>query len=267
MDSTLDVTGVSTLTGDLIVNGGDITNAVTANANNIFATSTGKTTLGGGAIDMGATTTATTIKGTLNVVEAVTLDSTLDVTGVSTLTDSLKANGSLNWFGCKKFQSFAGSLASIGDGSTPFTDNDVLVELGTLDTTVPAGHVAATKFFIDKVVIGITTAAGQPLPANMNLSATSGTLANDAVSAGTEIVGAGVASFNPRISATDAVTEIDIDMNATAGLFHVFAPNITSPIASKYLYLCQSSIDPTPGGLNADATAGRFTVMLEYTLY
>ena len=173
----------------------------------------------------------------------------------------LNANAALNWFGCKKFHSFAGTLASIGDGITPFADNNVLVELGTLDTSVPSGHVAATKFFIDKVVIGITTAAGQALSANINLSATSGTAPNTPISTGTEIVGAGVASFNPRISATDAVNEIDIDMNATAGLFHVFTPNITADVASKYLYLCATT------ALNADATAGRFTVMMEYTLY
>ena len=77
---TLDVTGVTTLTGDLISNGGDITNATAANANNIFATSTGKTTLGGGAVDLGASGSATTVKGTLNIDEAVTLDTTLDVT-------------------------------------------------------------------------------------------------------------------------------------------------------------------------------------------
>ena len=80
LGGTLDVTGVTTLTGDLISNGGDITNATAANANNIFATSTGKTTLGGGAVDLGASGSATTVKGTLNIDEAVTLDTTLDVT-------------------------------------------------------------------------------------------------------------------------------------------------------------------------------------------
>ena len=51
-------------------------------------------------------------------------------------------------------------------------------------------------------------------------------------------------------------------MNASAaGSFHVFTPNITAPVSSIYLYLCAT----TP--LNANATAGRFTVMMEYTLY
>jgi len=49
---------------------------------------------------------------------------------------------------------------------------------------------------------------------------------------------------------------------ATAtGSFHVFTPNITAPVSSIYLYLCTT----TP--LTANATAGRFTVILEYTLY
>ena len=91
---TLDVTGVTTLTGDLISNGGDITNATAANANNIFATSTGKTTLGGGAVDLGASGSATTVKGTLNIDEAVTLDTTLDVTGDTNLNSTTTSTSS-----------------------------------------------------------------------------------------------------------------------------------------------------------------------------
>ena len=47
------------------------TNGTTTAANNVFATSTGLTTLGGGAVNISATGTATTVKGTLNVDEAV----------------------------------------------------------------------------------------------------------------------------------------------------------------------------------------------------
>ena len=68
-----------------------------------------------------------------------------------------------------------------------------------------------------------------------------------------------VASFNPRISATDSVTEIDIDFDA-AGC-HIFHPNIKCAIASKYLYAFATT------AVNADATAGRFTVELEYSVY
>ena len=110
-------------------------------------------------------------------------------------------------------------------------------------------------------MIGITTAAGQTLVGGLSLSATSGTATNTAVSSGTEIVGAGVASFNPRISATDSVTEVDINFNNTAGNYHVFAPNITAAIASKNLYAFATT------AVNADITAGRFTVELEYSVY
>lgn len=174
---------------------------------------------------------------------------------------TLDVAGASSFLGIKKFQSFAVSFANIGDGSTAFQDNDVLVEIGELDTGVPSGHVAATKFFIDKVVVGVTTACGQTHIGNLQLGATSGTAANAPMSSGTEICGADVASFNPRISATDTVTEIDIDFNNTAGNYHVFAPNISAPIASKYLYACTTTT------LGADATAGRYTVMVEYTVY
>ena len=120
-------------------------------------------------------------------------------------------------FGIKKFQSFAVSLAATNGATTAYSDGDVLVELGTLDITIPTGHVAASKFFIDKVVVGVTAAAGTAVSGMLELSATSGT--------------------------------------------NVFAPNISAPIASKHLYLCATT------ALNADATAGRYTVMVEYTVY
>ena len=174
---------------------------------------------------------------------------------------TLDVAGASSFLGLKKFQSFVGTLASIGDGTTAFQDNDVLVELGTLDTDVPSGYVTASKFFIDKVVIGITTTAGTALSANMNLSATSETAANSPISSGTEIVGAAVDSFSGHTSADSSTTEIDIDMHGGNGHFHVFTPNVSAAIASKYLYLCATT------ALNADATAGRFTVHVEYTVY
>ena len=50
-------------------------------------------------------------------------------------------------------------------------------------------------------------------------------------------------------------------MSTATGSFHVFTPTITAPVSSVYLCLCAT----TP--LNANATAVRFTVILEYTLY
>ena len=121
----------------------------------------------------------------------------------------------------------------------------------------------ASKFFIHKVVLGITTAAASDANslANLQLSATSGTATNAAVSSGTEIVGAGVAAFSTTLSAALSVTEIDIDLDATAGTFHVFEPNINAAIASKYLYMGAGSACDTA------LTAFRGTLEIEYSVY
>ena len=176
---------------------------------------------------------------------------------------SINSTGQLVSLGTRKIQTFAIDLSGTNAAATTYGDNDVLVELGALNTDHPDALVTASKFFIHKVVIGITTAAASDANslANLQLSATSGTATNTAVSSGTEIVGAGVASFNPRISATDAVTEVDIDLDATAGTYHVFAPNITAAIASKNLYLGAGSACDTA------LTAFRGTLEIEYSVY
>ncbi len=174
---------------------------------------------------------------------------------------NINSTGQLVALGTHKFQSFAGTLASTNAAATAYGDGDVLVELGTLNTDHPDDLVTATKFFIHRALIGITTAAGEVLVGGLSLSATSGTATNSAVSSGTEIVGAGVTSFNEQLSATQSVTEIDVNLNNTAGNYHIFVPNVTAAIASKYLYAF------TTTAINADITAGRFTVELEYSVY
>jgi len=176
---------------------------------------------------------------------------------------NINSTGQLVSLGTRKIQTFAIDLSSTNAAATTYADNDVLVELGELNTDHPDALVTASKFFIHKVVLGITTAAASDANslANLQLSATSGTATNSGISSGTEIVGAGVASFNPRISATDAVTEIDIDLDATAGTYHVFAPNITAAIARKYLYLGAGSTCDTA------LTAFRGTLEIEYSVY
>lgn len=194
-------------------------------------------------------------KGGLNVINENSSTGAITETGFS-----VNSTGQLISLGARKIQTFVGTLAGT-DTSTAYADGDVLVELGELNTDHPDELVTASKFFIHKAVIGITTAAGQTLAGSLQLSATSGTATNAAVSSGTEIVGAGVAAFSPTLSAALSVTEIDINFNATAGNFHVFEPNVNAAIASKYLYAAATTT------LNADATAGRFTVELEYSVY
>ena len=188
----------------------------------------------------------------------ITFGDGIDVTGTGTFSDSITGTGLLHSFGTRKIQTFVGSLADTNP-STAYADGDVLVELGTLDTSTPSGIVTPTKFFIHRAVVFITTVAGPTLVGGLMLSATSGTATNSAVSSGTEIVGAGVASFNPRISATDSVTEIDLNLDAAG--YHVFDPLVQAAIASKHLYVFATTT------MNADATAGRFTVELEYSVH
>ena len=203
-----------------------------------------------------ATTTLT--QGIEEYESDITFGNGIDVTGTGTFSDSITGTGLLHSFGTRKIQTFVGSLADTNP-STAYADGDVLVELGTLDTSTPSSIVTPTKFFIHRAVVFITTVAGPTLVGGLMLSATSGTATNSAVSSGTEIVGAGVASFNPRISATDSVTEIDLDLDAAG--YHVFDPLVQAAIASKHLYVFATTT------MNADGTAGRFTVELEYSVH
>ena len=203
-----------------------------------------------------ATTTLT--QGIEEYQSDITFGNGIDVTGTGTFSDSITGTGLLHSFGTRKIQTFVGSLADTNP-STAYADGDVLVELGTLDTSTPSGIVTPTKFFIHRAVVFITTVAGPTLVGGLTLSATSGTATNAAVSSGTEIVGAGVASFNPRISATDSVTEIDLNLDAAG--YHVFDPLVQAAIASKHLYVFATTT------MNADGTAGRFTVELEYSVH
>ena len=203
-----------------------------------------------------ATTTLT--QGIEEYESNITFGNGIDITGTGTFSDSITGTGLLHSFGTRKIQTFVGSLADTNP-STAYADGDVLVELGTLDTSTPSGIVTPTKFFIHRAVVFITTVAGPTLVGGLMLSATSGTATNAAVSSGTEIVGAGVASFNPRISATDSVTEIDLNLDAAG--YHVFDPLVQAAIASKHLYVFATTT------MNADGTAGRFTVELEYSVH
>jgi hypothetical protein len=207
-------------------------------------------------IDMGNTTFSGPVRseGGFKTINKSTTTGAVTETGFS-----VNSTGQLISLGSRKIQTFVGTLAST-DTSSAYANNDCLVELGTLNTDHPDDLVTASKFFIHKAVIGITTAAGQTLVGNLALSATSGTATNAAVS-GTEIVGADVTAFSPTLSAALSVTEIDINFNNTAGNFHVFEPNVSAPIANTFLYARSTTT------LNADATAGRFTVELEYSVY
>ena len=175
----------------------------------------------------------------------------LEVSGDNT-TNNLNVQNT-STLGTRKFVTFAGTLASTNAATTPYSLDDCLVELGTLDVkSANNSIVSPTKIFIHKAVVLITTAAGPTLVGNLKLSATSGTATNAEVS-GTEIVGAGTTGGG---AGGTPVADIDFDDLALA----VFEVKIGVSIENKHLYACATTL------VNADATAGRFTVELEYSV-
>jgi len=200
------------------------------------------------------------------ITDNTTIDSSgnLSVGGTTTLTGNFIANSTSNALGTKKIAMFGASLAATNGGTTTYADNDILVEIGDLDATLPttfANSTAPTHFLIEKVLIKVQVASGGTHVGNIQASATSGTATNSAVSSGTEIVGAGATAIDTFISAAPSVTEIDINLNNSAGAIHVFTPNITLPIATKSLYLCTTT---TIG--NDSFQAGRYAISVEYSL-
>lgn len=160
-------------------------------------------------------------------------------------------------FGLSRVALFEVSLAGT-DIATAYADNDCLVEIGRLNTSTPAGWTGPdpTHIVIQECLVNVTTAAGQTLAGNFQLSATSGTLTNTALTSGDEVFGAGATYVSGTISTVG--TEADINYNAAGVTIAGYLP--VTAIAKDILYACTTTL------LNADATAGRFTVQLRYTV-
>ena len=162
-------------------------------------------------------------------------------------------------FGSKKIVTFAGTLEGITAASVTYSSNDIMQYLGALDVTVPSGCGTAQKILIEKAIFSCTTACGQTLVGNFQLSATGGSAENGAVSTGTEIFGADASMVAPDGSgATTGYTEADLNFNS-AGITYS-APNIEVATRLIHVYACAHT------ALSADATAGRFSLQLEYSV-
>ena len=169
------------------------------------------------------------------------------------------ASGAAIAFGAKRIQTFAISLADT-DTSTAYDDNDVLVEIGALDTTNlhPSGLGTASKIILTKMYFFNEVAAGQTLVGSIKASATSGTATNSAAGTPTEIMGADATHVAQAQQADTTGTVADLDFGAAAGTLVVTEPYIILASTLKNLYLCTTTT------LNADATAGRYTLIVEY---
>lgn len=189
--------------------------------------------------------------------EVMSMTSAVAATDV---TDSLVSIPGTLSVGGKKFTSFAGSFASTNAAAVAYADNDVLVELGALDISLPTGFdTTAQKILIERVVICVEVAAGQTLAGHLSLSATSGTATNAAIDTPTEIFGLGATQLSPEgYALATTATEADIDFN-TAAITFASSSIVVAPTLIN-LYACATT------AVNADITAGRFNVMVEYTV-
>jgi collagen type VII alpha len=132
---TLGTTSSTALAGDTTTITGSQASAITANtAKTVLGLGTSSTTaLAGnalsGTVNIGQTGTTTTVLGTLNVDEAVTLDTTLSVTGVSTFSGATALNGDVQ----------IGNSASdkIGFFGATAVVPSIIVNAGTLNVRDP----------------------------------------------------------------------------------------------------------------------------------
>ena len=162
-------------------------------------------------------------------------------------------------FGSKKIVTFAGTLEGTTAADVTYTEDDIMQYLGALDVTVPSGCGTPNSILVEKAIFSVTTVCGQTLVGNFQLSATGGSAENGAVTAGTEIFGAGASMIGPDGSgSTTGYTEADLNFNAAAITYA--SPNIAVATSLIHVYACSHT------GLNADATAGRFSLKLEYSV-
>lgn len=193
-------------------------------------------------------------------VEGLSVAGSETATKTATTDTIVKVPGTLS-VGGKKFTSFIGTLASTNAVATAYSDNDVLVELGTLDISLPSGFdTTARRILIEKVIVVVEVAAGSALVGHIDASATTGTATNSAISTPTELFGLGATQLSPEgYQLATTATEAD-DLNFNSAGTYWCAPNIQLDSTLIYIYAS------TTTAVNADITAGRFNVMIEYTV-
>ena len=164
-----------------------------------------------------------------------------------------EAAGEVLGLGQIRTQTFTVDMTKFKGQAVNFLDNDVLVELGTLDVST-SEDVTATHIVLDTAIVNVTEAAGTALVARLDLSSTSGTAQNAEITNNTEMVGAGATYRNGQEIAVG--NEADIDLNGAA--VNIFSPNSDAAIAKKHLYLV------TTTALAADVAEGSANIVVKY---
>ena len=254
---TLGVTGVTTLTNDLVLNGGDITNGTLTAANNIFATSTGKTTLGGGAVDVGAVGTATTVKGTLNVDEAVTLDDTLTVASnkTSQLGGDVTVKGGIDTIAAAALELGATTATSVNISKTGV----MTTVKGTLNVD---GAVALTELQVDNLNINGNTILASSGAVNITPAAGSAIVLDGAISIDAGVVtGATSITSTAFVGNADTATKITgitnddiVQLTSTQTLTN---KTITAPTITGNVIICTDPVNDHLKFFNGGTAHGR----------
>lgn len=127
-------------------------------------------------------------------------------------------------------------------------NNSVITEI--TNTKIPA------KAIITKVVAKVTTASNLTTHAvNLQMSATSGTLTDDSISAGTELIGGDVTNT----VSSDSSSTSDIDLKQTGEIW-LCKDTVRNGTSDQYLYICNAG---TSNG-TTNSTAGTMEIYIEY---
>jgi hypothetical protein len=253
------VAGNTTLTGDLAVNGGDITTSSTTAT--VFNTNATTLNIGQAAttVSIGATSgTATIRNSTVDITNAVTVGSTLAVTGATTLTGALNANGGI---------AVDTNAFTVADTSGNTAIAGTLTVTGA--TNLNGGLVMDTDKFTVADSTGNTAIAG-------TLNVTGATTLGDLTVGSTKTISMGsnkVTNVSSPTASTDAankqyVDEVAQGLKAAPAVEVATTANLTATYSNgtagvgATLTATSNGAFPTIDGITVDSTAVGFNGVL-----
>lgn len=156
----------------------------------------------------------------------------------------------------RQFSVINQSLVGIDGSSSAFSDNDVLLEVGSLNIhEATSDYPLAQQILIKDVVIMVHQRAGTTLTGHIDISSNYGIAVNEAISGNTEIVGAGATYVSQTLETVG--TETDINLNSV-GITSV-CPNIVITDTQKiYVYLVTTTT------LSTALSQGKISIFMEY---
>jgi hypothetical protein len=128
------------------------------------------------------------------------------------------------------------------------SDNTVVVELSGVK--IPANAIITSVAVVVEAASNLSTH-----DLNIQLSATSGTAADAAISSGTEILGAGVSNTD----STDSASASDIAADDLKNVW-ICRDTIRNGTSDQYVYVCNAG---TSNG-TTNSTAGTLSIIIEY---